>query len=81
MLENLSSEFANNKGADHPGHLRSLISDTVIHSLESYIYKLATSKISTYLTVSVAEQACFSMTWSVLLNVGFLATRQYLTST
>ena len=79
MLVNLSSEFANNKGADHPGHLRSLIRDTVIHSLESYIYKLATSKISTYLTV--AEQACFSMTWSVLLNVGFLATRQYLTST
>ena len=45
--ENLSSGFANNKGADQPAHLRSLISAFVIHLLESIISKLVTSKIST----------------------------------
>ena len=33
--ENLSSGFANNKGADKPAHLRSLISAFVILLLES----------------------------------------------
>ena len=35
--ENLSSEFANNKGADQPAHPRSLISAFVISLLESII--------------------------------------------
>ena len=43
--ENLSSGFANNKGADQPGHPYRLISAFVSHFLESIIYKLATSEI------------------------------------
>ena len=46
--ENLSSEFAKNKGADQPVHLRSLISAYVINLLESIISKLATSEISIF---------------------------------
>ena len=37
--------FANNKGADQPAHLRSLINASVIHILESITSKLATDKI------------------------------------
>ena len=43
MQENLSSVFANNKGADQPAHPRSLISTFIIPVLESIISKLATS--------------------------------------
>ena len=46
--ENLSSEFANNKGEDHPAHTHSLISAFVIHLLESIISKLALCKISIF---------------------------------
>ena len=38
--------FANNTGADQPGHPRSLISTFVIRLLERSIFKLASSKIS-----------------------------------
>ena len=48
MRENLSSVFANNKGADQLVHLRSLIGAFVIHLLESIISKLATGKISIF---------------------------------
>ena len=52
MRENLSSWVcqqqrsvsANNKGADQPAHMRSLISALVIRLLESIIYKLARSE-------------------------------------
>ena len=44
--DNLSSGFANNKGADQPVHLHRLISAFVIRFLESIISKLATSNIS-----------------------------------
>ena len=47
--------FANNKGADQPAHLRSLISAFVIRFLESIICKLATDDISFFQLVSVAE--------------------------
>ena len=40
--------FANNKGANQPVHPRSLISAFVIRLLESIIYRLATSEISTF---------------------------------
>ena len=36
--ENLSSEVANNKGADQPAHMRSLLSAFVICFLESIIW-------------------------------------------
>ena len=55
--QNLSSVFENNKGTDHPAHWHSLISAFVIHLLESIISKLSTSKLSTFLIVSVAEHA------------------------
>ena len=45
MGENLSSGFANNKGAEQPAHPHSLISTFSIRLLESIISKLATSKV------------------------------------
>ena len=42
----LSSEFADSKGADQPAHLRRLARTFVIHFLESIISKLATGEIS-----------------------------------
>ena len=41
----MSSGVANNKGADQPALLRSLISAFVIHLLESILYILAASEI------------------------------------
>ena len=40
--------FENNKGADQPGHPRSLISAFVIRFLESAIFNLATGEISIF---------------------------------
>ena len=48
--------FANNKVADQPAYLRSLISAFVIPLLESIISKLATREISIFLLVSVAKE-------------------------
>ena len=62
--ENLSSVFANNKGADQSAHPRILISTFVIHSLESIISRLATSKISLFWLVSVADQAGLNLNLS-----------------
>ena len=39
-------EFANNKDADQPARLRSLISAFIIHLLESIMCKLAIGEIS-----------------------------------
>ena len=47
--------FANNKGADQPMNPRRLISAFVIPLLESFISKLASSEISIFKLVSVAE--------------------------
>ena len=56
----------NNKGADQPAHmrssLRSLISAFFITFSESGIPKLATSEISMFYLVSVAEQTGLSLT-------------------
>ena len=68
MRENLSSGFPNNKGADHPVHLRSLISAFVICSLES------TCIINTsFYLVSVVVQLGLSLTLSETQKTGFLA--------
>ena len=48
MQENLSSGFANNKGADQSEQLRSLINTIAIRLLESIISKLARSEISIF---------------------------------
>ena len=55
--------------------LRSLISAFVICLLESILYKLATSEISIFQVVSVAEQAGLGMTISETPKTGFLASR------
>ena len=65
----------NNKGADQTAHMHSLISAFVVHSLESIISKLATSDISIYKLVSVAEQASFSLTWQETLETVFLVSQ------
>ena len=53
----------------------SLISTFVIRLLESIISRLATSKISIFLLVSVAEQAGFNLTLSETPKTGFVASR------
>ena len=40
--------YANNKGADQPAHLHSLISTFVVHCLDSMICILAISKVSRF---------------------------------
>ena len=67
--------FVNNKGADQPGHPRSLISASVIRLLESIISRLATSENSYFQLVSVADQAGLNLTFSEILKTVFLATR------
>ena len=54
----------NNKGADQPAHSRSLIIACVIRVLESTISKLATSEISFFQLVSVAEESGLSLAFS-----------------
>ena len=66
-------EFANNKGADQPAHPCSLISALVICFLESTMSKLATSEISIFQLVPVAEQAGLNLTLSETPKTGFLA--------
>ena len=67
--------FANNKGANQPAHPRSLVSVFVIRFLKSIISKLATSEISVFLLVSVAEETALSPALSETLKSGFLASR------
>ena len=57
------------------GHLRSLISAFFTYVLEGNISKLATSEISIFYLVSVAEQAGLNLTLSVNRKTGFVATR------
>ena len=73
--ENLFLPYANNKGADQPAHLRSLISAFVVRCLASIIPVVAKSKISRLYLVPVAEQAGLSLTWSQTQKTGFLVTR------
>ena len=54
--------YANNKGADQPAHLRSLISTFVVHCLDSTICILALSKVSRFQLVSLIEQAGLNLT-------------------
>ena len=56
--------YANNKGADQPAHLRSLISAFVVHCLDSIMSLVSVTKISSLMLASVAEQAGLSLTWS-----------------
>ena len=78
--ENMSSVFVSNKGADQTAHPRSLISAFVIRSLERIIYRLATSEMSIFYLVSLAEQAGLNLTLSETVKTGFLA-KGYIVST
>ena len=70
--------FANNTGADQPAHPRSLISAFVIRFLVSIISRLATSEISIFKLVSVAEETGLKLALSETPKTGFLATRPIL---
>ena len=66
---------ANNKGADQPARLRSLISTFVIHFLESTIYKPSTREILIFSLVSVAEETGLSLVLSETRKTDFVAMR------
>ena len=70
--------FENNKGAAQPAHPRSLISAFINHLLESIISKLASSGISIFLLVTIAEETCLSLALSVTPKTGFVPTRPIL---
>ena len=53
--------YANNKGADHSAHPRSLISTFIIHWLVIIIPILAKSK---FVRCLIAAKAVLSLTWS-----------------
>ena len=53
MRNYLTLLYANNKGAEQPEHLRSLISDVVVRSLKNLIFKLASFKIEIFYLVIV----------------------------
>ena len=62
MKENLTLLHVKNKDADHPGHLLSLISIFVFHSLQRVILKPVLYKITLFQLVFVAEKTGLSMT-------------------
>ena len=63
-------KFANNKDADQPAHSRSLISAFVIRLLERIILSLATSEISNFYLISIAEETGVSLVLSKTLKTG-----------
>ena len=72
--EKLSSDFANNKGADQSAHPRSLISAYLFaYSNVFYLNLLRASEILIFWLFTVAEEAGFVMTWSETLKTGFIA--------
>ena len=73
--ENLLLPYVNNKCADQPAHLRSLISIFVVRCLDSLIPPFSVFEISRLCLVPVAAQAGLSLTWSQTRKTGFLVTR------
>ena len=69
---------ANNKGADQPAHQRSLISAFVISLLESMTFRLASSEISIFYLVSIAEQSGLNLALWETPKTGFVMTRPIL---
>ena len=66
--------YANNKGADQPAHLRSLISAFVLRCLDSIIPLLAIAENSRLQLASEDEQPGLSLTWSETPKTDFLVT-------
>ena len=79
--QNLLFPYANNKGADQPAHLRSLISAFVVHCLDSIIPQVSISEISSLYLASLAAQAGLCLTWLQTPKTGFLVTRLMLSCT
>ena len=69
-----TAQIVNNKGADQPGYLGSLINVLVVCCLDS-IPLLAKVEISRPELVSVAERAGLCLTWSQTPKTGFLVMR------
>ena len=67
--------FTNSKGADQPAHPRSLISAFVIPLLKCIISTPATSEISIFWLVTVAEQTGLKLALSETPKTGFLVAR------
>ena len=67
--------FVNNTGAEQPAHPRRLISAIVVRLSRSSISRLATSEISIFLLVSVAEETGLKLPLSTTPKTGFLVTR------
>ena len=63
--------YANNKGADQPAHLRSLISTFVVHCLDSVMSLVSVTKILSLMLAFVAEQASLCLTWLETLDTFF----------
>ena len=59
--ENLFMPYANNKGADQPAQMGSLISAFVVHCLDSIIFLVSISKTWSLYLASVATQAGLSL--------------------
>ena len=68
-------QYAKNKGADQPAHLRSLISTFVFRCLDSIISLVSIYEISSLYLASVAVQAGLSIPLSQTPKTGFLLTR------
>ena len=66
---------ANNKGADQPAHLRSLICAFVVCCLDSIISLVSISEISSLQLASVTAQASLCLTWLQTPKTSFLVTR------
>ena len=60
--------YANNKDADQPVHLRSLISIFVIRCLDTMMPLVSISEISSLYLVPVAAQTSLCPTWSETLE-------------
>ena len=67
--------YGNNKSADPPAHLRSLISTFIVCCLGSMIPLVSISEISSLYLPSVAAQAGLSFTRWQTSKTGFLVTR------
>ena len=56
--------YANNKGANQPARMCSLISAFVVRCLDSVMSLVSVTKISSLMLASLAEQASLGLTWS-----------------
>ena len=63
--------YGNNKGADQPAHLRSLISTFVVCCPDSIIPLVSIHEMSCRYLASVAAQACLSLPWLKTLRDRF----------